>query len=49
MQVEKHADLLKLVFKIKNSMVFYIDEPKNSKTTDATIVQFFNVETKAKN
>ena len=29
-------------------MIFYIDETKNSKTINAAIVQFFNVETKAK-
>ena len=29
-------------------MIFYIDEAKNSKTTNAAIVQFFNAETKAK-
>ena len=49
MQIEKHADLLKSIFKIKNSMIFYIDEAKNSKTTNATTVCFFNAETKAKN
>ena len=48
MQVEKDADLLKAIFKIKNSMIFYIDEAKNSKTTNAAIMQFFNVETKFK-
>ena len=48
-QVEKHAHLVKSIFKIKNSMVFYIDGANNSKTTDAAIVQFFNAETKAKN
>ena len=30
-------------------MIFYIDKAKNSKTTNAAIVQFFNAETKAKN
>ena len=30
-------------------MIFYIDEAKNSKTTDATTVCFFNAEKKAKN
>ena len=30
-------------------MIFYTDGAKNSETTDATIVRFFNVETKAKN
>ena len=30
-------------------MIFYIDGAKNSKTADATVVQFFNAETKAKN
>ena len=49
MQVKKHADLMRSILKIKNSMVFYIDGAKNSKTTDAAIVQFFNAETKAKN
>ena len=49
MQVKKHADLLKSIFKIKSWMIFYIDEAKNSKTTDAAIVQFFNTETKSKN
>ena len=29
-------------------MIFYIDETKNSKTTNAATVQFFNAETKAK-
>ena len=48
MQVEKRADLLKSIFKIKNSIILYIDEAKNSKTTDTTTVQFFNAETKAK-
>ena len=28
MQVEKHADLLKSIFKIQNSMIFYIDGAK---------------------
>ena len=28
MQIEKHADLLKSIFRIKNSMIFYIDEAK---------------------
>ena len=49
MQVEKHADLVKSIFKTKNSMIFYIDGAKNLKTTDATTVCFFNAETKAKN
>ena len=48
-QVEEHADLLKSIFKIKNSMVFYTDGAKNSETTGAAIVQFFNAETKSKN
>ena len=48
MQVEKHADLLKSIFKINNSMIFYIDKAKNSKTTDVAIVQFFNAKTKLK-
>ena len=47
-QIDKHADLLKSILKIKNSMIFYIDEGENSKTTDAATVQFFNAETKAK-
>ena len=49
MHVEKHAELLKSIFKIKNSMIFYTDEAKNSKTTDAITVCFFNAETKARN
>ena len=49
MQVEKHADLLKSIFKIKSSMVLYTDGAKNSETTGAAIVQFFNAETKSKN
>ena len=48
MQVEKYADSLKSIFKIKNSMILYIDETKNSETTNAVTVQFFNTETKAK-
>ena len=49
LQIENHANLLKLIFKIKNSMIFYTDNAKNSKTTDAAIMRFFNAETKAKN
>ena len=49
MQVKKHVGLLKSIFKIKNSMIFYIDAAKNGKTTGAAIVQFFNTETKSKN
>ena len=48
-QVENHANLLKSIFKIKNSMVFYTDGAKNSETTGAAIVRFFNAETKAEN
>ena len=47
-QIDKHVDLLKSIFKINNSMIFYIDEAKNSKTTNVATVQFFNAETKAK-
>ena len=49
MQIENHVNLLKSIFKIKNSMTFYTDDAKNLKTIDATIVRFFNVETKTKN
>ena len=49
LQIENHANLLKLIFKIKNSMIFYTDNAKNSKTKDATMMRFFNVETKAEN
>ena len=49
MQVEKHEEILKSIFSIKNSMIFYTDGANNSKTTDAATVQFFNAETKAKN
>ena len=48
-QIKNHANLLKSIFKIKNSMIFYTDGAKNSKTIDATIVRFFSAETKAKN
>ena len=48
-EIENYANLLKSIFKIKNSMIFYTDDAKSLKTTDATIVRFFNVETKAKN
>ena len=47
--VEKHANLLKSIFKIKNSMIIYIDEAKNSQTTDAATVCFFNAKTTVKN
>ena len=47
-QVKKYADLLKSIFKIKNSMILYINEATYSKTTDAATVQFFNAKTKAK-
>ena len=47
-QIENHGNLLKTIFKIKNSMIFYTDGAKNSNTTDVAMVQFFNVETKAK-
>ena len=49
LQLENHANLLKSIFKIENSMIFYTDDAKNSKTTDATMMRFFNVETKAEN
>ena len=49
MQIENHANLLKSIFKIKNSMIFYTDDVKNSKTIDAAMMRFFNAETKAKN
>ena len=29
-QIENYADLLKSIFKKKNSMIFYIDEAKNT-------------------
>ena len=48
-EVENHANLLKSIFKIKNSMVFYTNGAKNSEITGAAIVRFFNAETKAKN
>ena len=47
MQIENHANLLKSIFKIKNSMMFYTNETKNSKTIDLATMRFFNVETKA--
>ena len=47
-QIKNHADLLKSIFKIKNSMIFYTDDAKNSKITDVVMIQFINVETKAK-
>ena len=49
MQIENHANLLKSIFKIKNSMIFYTDDAKNSKTTDAAMMRFFNAETKVEN
>ena len=49
MQVKNHSNLLKSIFKIKNSMVFYTDGAKNSQTTDAAMVRFFHAETKAEN
>ena len=48
LQVENHAKLLKSIFKIKNSMVFYTDEVKNEDTTKVAIVLFFNVKTETK-
>ena len=49
MQIRYHANLLKLIFKIKNTMIFYTDDVNNSKTTDAAMMRFFNAKTKAKN
>ena len=49
MQIENHVNLLKSIFKIKNSMVFYIDGVKNPETTGAATVRFFNAKTEAKN
>ena len=49
MQIENHANLLKSIFKIKNSMMFYTDKAKNSKTTNAATRRFFNVKTEATN
>ena len=49
MQIERHANLLKSIFKIKNSMIFYTDKIKNSKITDVATIRFYNVETKATN
>ena len=48
-QIENHANLLKLILKIKNSMVFYTDGAKNLVTTGATMIRLFNGETKAEN
>ena len=48
MQIKNHANLLKWIFKIKNSMMFYTDEIKHSKTTEIATMQFCN-ETKATN
>ena len=49
MHVENYANLLKSIFKIKNSIVFYTDNAKKSKTIDATMMRYFNTGTKAKN
>ena len=49
MQIENYVTLLKSIFKIKNSMMFYTDEIKNSKTTEIATMRFFNVETEATN
>ena len=48
-QIENHANLLRTIFKIKNLMISYTDDAKNSNTIDVTMMQFFNVETKAEN
>ena len=45
MQVEKHADLLKSIFKIKNSMIFYTDEAKkfkNDECCNSVVFQCWN-------
>ena len=42
MQIENFANLLKSIFRIKNSMIFYIDEAMNSKITKVAIIRFFN-------
>ena len=49
MWVKNHANLLKSIFIIKNSMVFYTDGAKNSKTIGAAMVRFSNADTKAEN
>ena len=49
MQIENYANLLKSIFKIKNSMVFYTDGARNSETIGAATVRFFNVNTEAIN
>ena len=47
-QIENYINLLKTILKIKNSMIFYTDDAKISNTTDVAMVQFINIETKAK-
>ena len=37
-QIENYANLLKTIFKIKNSMIFYTDNAKNSNTTDVAMM-----------
>ena len=49
MQIENHANLLKSIFKIKDSTMFYIDKTKNSKTTNVATMRFFNLKTEATN
>ena len=48
MQIENYANLLKSIFKIRNSMIFYTDNAKMFETTDVAMMRFFNAETKAK-
>ena len=48
-QIVNYVNLLKSIFKVNNSMIFYTDDAKNSKTIDAAMMRFFNAETKAKN
>ena len=48
-QVENYADLLKSIFKKKNSMIFYIDKTKNTKTTNVEMILYFNFEIKVEN
>ena len=48
-QIKNHADLFKSIFKKKNSMIFYNDETKNTKTIDKEMILYFNVEIKADN
>ena len=48
-QVKNYADLLKSIFKKKNSIIFYIDEAKTTKTTGTEMILYFNVEIKAEN